>query len=83
MIHAEIPPFSMQINKLTKNVTLHVCLFFLEGGGGGRGWGGQKLIKQIIFHKINVFCDFFMKMHVKSYIVWFTAFDVHCNFIDF
>ena len=37
MIHAEIPPFSMQINKLTKNVTLHVCLFFLEGGGGGGG----------------------------------------------
>ena len=55
MIHAEIPPFSMQINKLTKNFTFDWCS-----------------IKQIIFHKINVFCDFYEDACEKLYCM------VHC-----
>ena len=32
---------------------------------------------------IELMCSVtFMKTHVKSYIIWFTAFDAHCSFID-
>ena len=44
---------------------MFVCFFWREGGG-------QKLIKQIIFHKINVFCDFYEDACEKLYCM------VHC-----